>query len=139
VRDRIKKLHPKFYDQANTAPVKDIIDVQCGWEGDVIITALAIRIVPRDENDAQNVQKRGRKVSGPTQSLSMFLRDDTDEIYCKIDRYLFEDLAPPVLEIGRQGRSLYAVKGTVPSGFRMIKINKIRYLGDLKEDEATIR
>lgn len=134
VRDRINQLHPDLSKLNIVSKAWDIKDVQCGVTGSVMILAIANRIAPRDENDLQNVQKRGYELSGPTQALNMFFRDDTDEIFCKIDRYKYKELGLPVIERGRPGKSLYAVKGTVPPKFRMISVQAIKYLGDLKED-----
>ena len=97
-----------------------------------MVFVVLTRISPRDENEAINVAKRdGRKVTGPTQSINIFGRDDTDEMFLKIDRFNYERLAPIILEKGKAGRSLFAVKGSCPPDFRMIKIKNIRYLGYL--------
>lgn len=134
IRDKIKELHPDLSALNIISKPWDIKDVQCGVEGSVMILAVATRIAPRDENDAQNVQKRGYEYSGPTQALNMFFRDDSDEIFCKIDRYKYKELGIGVIERGRPGKSLYAVKGTVPPKFRMISVQAIKYLGDLKDE-----
>jgi DNA polymerase III alpha subunit len=134
IRDRIAAIHPDLQEINIFSKPTDIKDVQCGIKETVMILAVATRIAPRDENDAQNVQKRGYEYSGPTQALNMFFRDDTDEIFCKIDRYKYQELGLSVIERGRPGKSLYAVKGTVPPRFRMISVQQIKYLGDLKED-----
>lgn len=133
IGDKIKELHPEREWKLTPRHIKD---VQCGVEGDVMVLAVITRIAPRDENDAQNVQKRGYEVSGPTQALNMFFRDDTDEIFCKINRYRYNDLGPKVIEKGRPKKSLYAVMGNVPPKFRMIDVKRIEYLGDLKDGGA---
>lgn len=110
----------------------DIKDVQCGVNGEVMIIAVASKIAPKDENEQVNVAKRGHKLTGPTQSLNLFFKDDTDELFCKIGRYDYDRIGRDVVNRGKSGRAIYAVKGTVPKDFRMIKIKNIRYLGDLK-------
>jgi hypothetical protein len=104
---------------------------QCGIVGAVVIAGVVTRIAPRDANDLANVAKRGRKLFGPTMYLNIWMRDDFDEIYCKIDRFDFERLAPPIIERGKAGKAIYALKGTVPPDFRMIKVERILYLGDM--------
>jgi hypothetical protein len=116
------------------SPIIPIIEIQCGVEGDVVIVAVAARIASRDANDLAKVAKRGFKVSGPTMYLNMNMRDDSDEILCHIDRFHFDRLARPVIERGRAGKAIYALKGTVPPDFRMIRIDRIIYLGDMKAD-----
>lgn len=137
VRDRIKRLHPDLGALNIVSKPWSIRDVQCGVRGDVMILARAIKIAPRDENEAVNVQKRNGKVlTGPTASLNLFFQDDTDEIFCKVDRFKFERLGRPIVERGRNGKALYALKGTVPPDFRMIKITGVRYLGDMTDDST---
>lgn len=136
IRDKIKELHEDLTALNIVSKPWNIKDVQCGVNGSIMILAVVTRIAPRDENDAQNVQKRGYEYSGPTQALNMFFRDDTDEIFCKIDRYKYQELGLSVIERGRPGKSLYAIKGTVPPKFRMISVQAIKYLGDLKDEGA---
>jgi len=135
VADRIKKLLP---DPAARNIVSDpvpIKEVQPGKRGSVLIFGVARRIVPRDVNETINVAKRnGRVLTGKTAYLNLFVRDDTDEIYCKVDTWKFDELGRGVVERGRAGSALYAIKGTVPDDFRMIKIQNIKYLGDMDGD-----
>jgi DNA-directed DNA polymerase III PolC len=140
VSDHIKILHPDLTEIGIRSPITPIKKVQCGIEGPVVIAAVATRIAPRNANDLANVAKRGKKVSGPEMYLNMFLRDDSDEMYCKIDRYDYDRLAQSVIEHGNVGKALYAIKGTVPADFRMIKIDRILHLGDMdRNPNATHR
>jgi hypothetical protein len=108
-----------------------VIECQCGLKGEIMILAVITKIAPRDENEAVNVAKRGYELRGPTASLNMFFRDDTDEIFCKINRRRFEQIGREIVETGRQGKAIYAVKGTVPDFFRMIDVTAIRYVCDI--------
>ncbi len=149
IRDAIKKIHPDIKTSASifTTPM-NIIDVQCGIEKEVMVFAVFKKIAPKDENEAVNIMKRqqlalakGREtngvLSGPVAALNLFAEDDTDEIFCKIDRWLFPEIGKAVVERGKPGKAIYAIKGTVPKDFRMISVKQIRYLGDLG-DEARI-
>lgn len=133
VGDAVKRMDLKALKiVSKPVPVKK---VQCGIEDEIMIIGVATKIAPKDENEAINVAKRdGRRLKGPTSALNLFFADDTDEIFAKIDRFEFEHLGRPILENGRAGKTIYAVKGTVPRGFRMIKITAIRRLGDLDGD-----
>jgi hypothetical protein len=131
ISDRIKELHPDLAAigiQSRLTPIKK---VQCGFRGPVVIAAVATRIAPRDANDLANVAKRGKKISGVSWYLNLFMRDDSDEVYCKVDRFDFKRHATPIIERGRSGKTIYAVKGTVPLDFRMIKVTHVLYLGDV--------
>lgn len=132
VADRIKKLHPDLTKINIFSEPSPVVSVQTGVMGEVMIFAVVRKIAPRNENEAVNVMKRdGRILKGPTQSLNLFFADDTDEIFAKVDRFNFERLGRKIVEEGRAGKSLYAIKGTVPSSFRMIQIKAIRYLGEM--------
>lgn len=133
ITDRIKHLQSDLTAIKIQSPIMQIEDVQCGIEGAVVIAAVAIRIAPRDENDVQKVKKRGFELRGPTLCLNMWLRDDSDVILCKIERFDYERLALEVIERGKAGKAIYAIKGTVPLGFRMIKVQRLIYLGDMHE------
>lgn len=139
IKDRIKVLHPDLEDINIFSEPSSIIDVQPGIEGQVMIFAVVKRIAPKNENEQQTVIKRGYEIkSGPLKSLNLFFIDDSDEIFCKISRFDYERMGVPVLERGRPGKSIYAVKGTVPKDFRMISIKAIRYLGDLDDDAVLL-
>jgi DNA polymerase III alpha subunit len=133
IADAVKRIHPDISTSANivTRPI-NAIEVQCGVPGEVMVFALIKKVMPRDENDSANVQKRGgKRYSGPTQALNLFVADDTDEIFCKVDRFAFEKIGRKMMETARAGKSLYAIKGTIPRNFRMISINSVRYLGEI--------
>jgi hypothetical protein len=55
-------------------------------------------------------------------------------MYAKIDRWNYKQLGEPVIDRGRPGKALYAVKGICPPDFRMLRITAIRYIGDMEED-----
>lgn len=122
-------------------PVK-VEDIQCGISGDFLAIVRINRITPKDENsDDMKAKRGGRELTGPTKSINLFVGDDTDEIFAKIDRYKFDQFAdaentikvgPRFLKEAKSGKSIYAIKGRCPHDFRMISILNIRYLGDME-------
>ena len=131
VADAIKRLHPDLSQINIFSEPLPVIDAQCGVAGDVMIFVLMKKVAPLDENEAQRVLKRGHEVKGPTAAIQGFCMDDTDEIFWKINRFKFEAIGRKVMETAKAGKSLYAIKGTVPRGFRMIDVKLIRYLGEI--------
>jgi hypothetical protein len=131
IGDRINELHPDLAAIGIKSRLTPIKEVQCGVEDAVVIAGVATRIAPRDENDLAKVAKRGYELRGPTTCLNMFVQDDSDEVFCKIDRFDFDRIAKPIIEHGKAGKVIYALKGTIPLGFRMIKVANILYLGDM--------
>jgi DNA polymerase III alpha subunit len=118
-------------------PPTDVAKVQCGTRGEVVVLGVARRIAPLDENEEVRVAKREQrrpgsgKLRGKTRALNLFIKDDTDDIFCKVDRFSFDRLGADVVNRGKPGKALYAIKGTVPPDFRMIKVTNIKYLGDI--------
>lgn len=133
VSDQIKKLHPDLGAINIVSEPVPVKEVQAGKRGEVMILAVAKRITLIDENEPDRLAKRGRAFTGPTKAVNLWFKDDTDEIFCKIDRFAFGRLGQKVIETGKAGKSLYAVKGFVPHNFRMIKITAIKYLGDMED------
>jgi hypothetical protein len=63
----------------------------------------------------------------------MFVRDDTDEILCRVFRFDYEKIGKEIFERGKAGKAIYAIKGFIPrwATFRMIQISRVKYLGDM--------
>jgi len=138
IQDAFHRIMPDPAERNIFTPPTKIIDVVTkGYDYDVLIFCTPRQIKPRDENEAINVAKRGGKtLSGPTQSLNLTLADDTDVIFGKVDRFAFEKIGKEIIDRGKPGKALYAVKGRVPPDFRMVKITQIRFIGfsdDLEE------
>lgn len=133
VADAIKRLHPDLVASGIVSPSTPVSEVQCGVDGQVMILALAKKITIKDENDAASVARRGYQIKGnQTRGVNMFFADDTDEVFCKINRFMFDSLGQDVLRQAQSGKSLYAIKGLVPKGFRMIDVKGMKYLGELE-------
>ena len=71
-------------------------------------------------------------VTGSDKSLNIYLEDDSGEILCKISRTDFKRMAPKIMQKANVGKSLYAIKGNVPGGFKMIWVNNFRYIGEME-------
>jgi DNA polymerase III alpha subunit len=92
-----------------------------------MIIGRVTRLSPKNENDPQAVSKRGGyKLDGPVESLNLFVRDDTGEIFCKVGRYDFGRLGNAFIENGVD--AIYAIKGNVPPDFRMLKVQDVKCL-----------
>jgi DNA-directed DNA polymerase III PolC len=104
-----------------------------GRKRTVVAIGVITKLAPRDENEAINVARRGgKKFSGPTQALNFWIRDDTEEVFCKIGRLQFENLrGKEFTENSRVGVTLVAVKGQLPADFRMIRVEQLKIIGEL--------
>jgi DNA polymerase III alpha subunit len=147
IADAINRLVPDLRAiNIITKPTR-VKDVQCGIRHRVVILAVVKKIAPKDENETINVLKRQQRaqargmvakndgvLAGPSQALNIFFNDDSDEIFCKVDRFDFERIGRPIIERGLVGKALYAIKGTVPEDFRMINVEMVKFLGTIDEN-----
>ena len=137
IQDAINKLHPDLSAINIISDPNPICDLNSGMEGVYMILGLVKRIQPRDLNDLHSVAKRGYALKGQSWCLNLFVHDDTDEILCTVNRWDYEKVGKQIEEVGGQGDVLYAIKGTIPSTFRMIQITGIRYLGRMSDTKKT--
>lgn len=138
IRDAINRLMPDPTAKNIFTPMTPIIKIIASQtEQTFLIYCTPDKIVPRDENEAVLVAKRGFERKGDTAYLNLWMKDDTDSIYGKIATRDFKRLGQPIIDRGRPGKALYAIKGTVKlyrnSIFRALNITHIRYVGDIED------
>jgi hypothetical protein len=110
---------------------------------EVLVFCTLAKMAPRDENELIIVAKRGYEIKdGKTKFVNMFVQDDTGQCYAKINRFKFEALAPDIINRGRVGKAMYAIKGRIPpwrnadDSFVMIMVDAVRYIGDIEPEPA---
>jgi DNA-directed DNA polymerase III PolC len=131
IADAITRLLPTSGLKLKSTPLK-CAEIQTGIHGDVVVLGLAERLATLDENEPIRVMRRGGRIyPPPTDALNIFLRDDTEQLLCRIDRTMFPSIGKDVVEYGRPGKAMYALKGFVPSSFRMLIVKRIFHLGDI--------
>lgn len=131
VEDAFRKLLPNPAEQNIITKPTKVKDIQVtGQEREVVVFCVIEKISPKDENEEVNVAKRGgKRLNGPTQALNLRIGDDTDVVFAKINRWDYERIGRQVVERGGAGKALYAVKGTVPRGFRMVSVKNLKFIG----------
>lgn len=132
IYDRVSVLVPDMIKAGIVTEPTFIEDITDAHESSVLVIGLAERVKQKDENEPAKVKKRGRKLDGPHIALNVFLQDDTGEILCRVGRYEYDRLAPQIMEAGTPGKSIFAILGKTVQGFRMIKIERVKYLGDIE-------
>lgn len=140
IRDKFRELMPDPAEKnIITPPTRISAIVPQSEDYTVVVFCTLAKINPRDENEAVQIARRGYAIKGDmTQSLNLQLMDDTDTVFGKISRFNYTKLGKAIVDRGRPGKALYAMKGKVkghrgnPSNaFRMIMIESVRYIGDL--------
>jgi DNA polymerase-3 subunit alpha len=134
ISDAINKKFSSLSDAGIVTEPTEVINAQCGITGDIVIIGVLNRMNIKNENDEVSVQRRGYEFKGATTALNMFVADDTDEIFVKISRFDYEKYAKEIIDRGKVGKALYAFKGQVPAGFRMLSVKKVKFLGFLDEE-----
>ena len=136
VRDAFARIMPDPLERNIVTHPTAIIDMQpTANEQEFVAFCTLSKINPRDENEAVKIAQRGGKevTDGKTASLNLYLTDDTDTIFGKVSRWDYERLGKPIVDHGRVGKCLYAIKGTMRANasFRMIMIKKVIWIGDM--------
>jgi hypothetical protein len=138
VMDAVLKLHATLDDAGVVTEPTSIKDVQTGSSREVVIVGVPVKINQSDENTLLKIAKRAANgkpgaYTGPHICLNMFVRDDTDEILCRVFRFDYEKIGKEIFERGKAGKAIYAIKGFIPrwATFRMIQISRVKYLGDM--------
>jgi len=119
----------KLSDRNIVTKPKDIGQVMLG-EKAVCVYCVVDKVKQINENDPAIVAKRGYEFKGNTLSVGGWLRDDSGKIYFKVDSKN-PDLVKEFIERARPGKTMFAIKGWCPQGFRMIKVNDFRYVGEI--------
>jgi DNA polymerase III alpha subunit len=135
VQNAFKRHLPDPSERNIHTPPTPVVKLQLnGSDYKALAFVVVQQIKPRDENEAVNVAKRGGKVfTDHTQSLNLTIADDTGPIFAKIDRFAYDKIGREIVERGRPGKALYAMKGTVPRGFRMLRVEAVRFIGFMDE------
>ncbi len=134
IRKRIEEIMPDPRERNINTPPTRIVNCQVnGRDQEVMVFCVIRDIKPKDDNEEMAVAKRGYKVKGKSQALNLWLADDTDKIFARVDRFDFDIIGQPIVDRGRAGKSLYAIKGQIPPDFRMIRVKQIRYIGDMEQ------
>lgn len=131
IRDAFLRLMPDPAARNIHTPASRLIDLQMTGtvQRGVVVFVVVTKIAPRDENELINIQKRGYKVDGPHFSLNLIVGDDTDSMLAKVRRFDYEDVGKPIVERGKPGKALYAMKGDIGANFRMMDVKVARYIG----------
>lgn len=132
VAHAIKTLHPDLHAVNIFSEPTPCARIQPGETvGEILVMGLVKRVSVKQENSEEEIKKRGgRRVFGD-QSLNIFVEDDTSEVMAKVDRRDWARLGQPLLDSLKPGKSLLAVRGSVPNSFRMISIKNARLLGEM--------
>lgn len=137
IRDAFDRLMPDPAERNILTPPTPIIEAQSAdYDQTFLFFCTPTNINPRDENEAVKIAKRGYEIkNGPTQSLNLQLTDDTDTIFGLISRFDYATMGAEIVDRGRPGKALYAIKGTMRSNssFRMIMVKRIKYIGDIEK------
>jgi DNA polymerase III alpha subunit len=131
IADAVHRLCPDLEGAGIVTAPTPIANIE-GDDTDFLIIGRVTKVAPLNVNEPSRVARRnGRIFRGPVEALNIFIEDDTGELFCKIDRFDFPRIGRAVVAQAKKGKSLFALRGLVPSDFRMMRVNRIKYLGDM--------
>jgi DNA polymerase III alpha subunit len=138
VRDAIAKIMP---DPLARNIVTQPTPISEARGDDVMVWAVPIKINPRNENEEVNVAKRGgqRIADGKEEFLQLRVMDDTGTVLAKVNRFNYDRAGRQIVDKGRPGKSIWALKGKMfemDGDFRILSIKQARYIGDLDEAKS---
>lgn len=130
IKDSVKRFDlDKLKIQTKPVTIKSLGDKK---EFDKMVIGVVKKVYEKNDNHPDKIKERGYKLTGPDKSLNIYLEDDSGEILCKISRTDFKRMAPKIMQKANVGKSLYAIKGNVPDGFKMLWVNNFRYIGEME-------
>ncbi len=140
IADAFKRVLPDPTERNIMTPPTKVIDIQNQpKDATYLVFCTLAKINIRDANEAVNIARRGgQRYEGPDPlSLNLQIQDDTDIIFGKIAQWKYKKLGLPIVNRGRTGKAMYAIKGRVRGGmdFRMIFVENVRYIGDMDPDQ----
>lgn len=137
LQERLKTILPDPRERNIYTPPSKIHQIQANNDRkDVLLFCRFKKINTRDENEAVKIAKRGGKmiVNEPTTSLNLTMEDDTGMMFGKIDRFKYKNIGQPIVDAGKPGKLIYAVKGKTwgDQNFRGVSIENVRLIGEME-------
>lgn len=135
IRDAVARLLPDPAARGIVTKPTPIIEAQPNGHDQIFVffcTPTKITVVDRNAGAAL-ARRGGVREDGPTTELALHLKDDTDTIFAKVGRYEYDRIGRQIVDRGKAGKALYAVKGVMRGGLghRMLFVKQVRYLGDI--------
>lgn len=95
-------------------------------DGEYCVLGMLVKKVVRDSNEAILIQKRGRKMDGPTTYINMTFEDDTESVLATIGRFDYEDLGKEISDSGKIDKDWYLFYGKYDQSWNKFYIENIR-------------
>ena len=124
-----KELYSDYYSNPKKHNLKRKVSYikEVNKNGRYIILGCLIEKKLLDLNDAYYVTKRdGKYLKRNTSFLKFKLEDDTDNIFCMIDRYLYPRLGKPIAEKGEEDKDWYLVYGEIKKGYKTLNVLNVK-------------
>lgn len=121
IRNAIATNHPNLEDINIFSEPTPIDEMPAEKVRDILIMGRLIKATPRKDEK-----------SGGTK-MTCVLEDDTSDIKFFINNRKYEEFGAKMLDSGKVGKTLWAVKGSTPDGGGIIFADRVRFLGEFQE------
>jgi DNA polymerase III alpha subunit len=127
IKSAIESLMSEQLKQDLVSRRSDIIDIQPNGQPYVVrVEGLIDSLKKISENSPDRIARRQGRRAGGEYALNLWIEDDTDKIFAKVSWDAFQELGEEIL---LRGKGYYSIRGTVPADFRMIRVEKFRFIG----------
>lgn len=106
------------------------------WQDNVVLIGVVRSCMVKSENEEKRIQdriSRGQEgfINGNDKYVDIRLATDDGEIFCKIGRKEYWELASKVVGIVEDDKTLLCVSGTVTPEIKMILVKRLKVLGNI--------
>lgn len=119
ISDAIRRNHPDLKAInifSEPTPVEELGDKP---RRDILMFLRSVKATPRKDDK-----------SGGTK-MTVLMEDDTGEIKCFFNNRKYNEFGTKMMDTGKIGKTLWAVKGSQPEGGGIVFVDMIRYLGEV--------
>lgn len=137
IKTAIDKLDFAAYNISSIPKTVEQIEPDGTWQDNVVMIGVIRSCTEKDENDPKRIEdrlSRGQNgfINGQSKYLDIRLADDTGEIFAKVGRKEFSELAPKVVGQFTEDKTLLLVSATVTPEIKMLLVKRLKVLEDIK-------
>lgn len=136
IKAAIEKLDLEAHNILTTPKTVEEIVPDGNWQDDVLLIGVVRSCIVKSENEEKRIQDRISRgqtgfIKGQDKYVDLRVATDDGEIFCKIGRNEFLELAKSVVDKVEDDKTLICVKGTVTPEIKMILVKRLKVLGNI--------
>lgn len=121
ISDAISKNHPDLTEINIFSTPTPVETLGSGAQRNLLLFLRLVKATPRKDEKSDGTK------------MTAIMEDDTSEIKVFFNPTKYQEFGQKMLDTGRAGKTLWAIKGSQPEGGGIIFADMIRYLGEFKQ------